>query len=138
VVDRRGVADIQEMIGRSKFHQLFRPEVLEVDHEALRLTIKYAMSDVFERQPGTDQWHGGTISAVVDTTGCYALTLITDAPPPTINFRTDFLRPGIQTDLTVLAMVRRAGRSVGVVDVEVNDDSGRLIALGRASFALPR
>ena len=138
MVDRRSVADIQEMIGRSAFHQLFLPEVLEVDHEALRLTIKYAMSGVFERQPGSDQWHGGTISAVIDTTGCYALTLITDAPPPTINFRTDFRCPGIWTDLTALAMVRRAGRSVGVVDVEVNDDNGRLVALGRASYALPR
>ena len=138
MVNRRSGADIQEIIDRSAYHQLFLPEVLKVDHEAPCLTIKYAMSDVFERQPGTDQWHGRTISAVVDTTGCYALTLITDAPPPTINFRTDFLRPGIQTDLTALAMVRCAGRSVEVVDVEVNDDNGRLVALGRSSCALPR
>ena len=128
-------ADLQEMIDRSKFHQLFNPVVLDVDNDALKLTIKFSMCDEFERQPGTDQWHGGTIAAIIDTTGCYALALLTVEPKPTINFGTDYLRPGIATDLTVTGMVRRAGRSVGLVDVEVHDDSDRLIALGRAAYA---
>jgi uncharacterized protein (TIGR00369 family) len=132
---RLSVADVQEMIGRSKFHQLFDPKVQEVDNDAPRLVIKFSMRDEFERQPGTEQWHGGTISAIIDTTGCYALALLTSEPPPTISFRTDYLRPAVATDLTAIGLVRRAGRRVGVVDVDVHDDNGRLIALGRANYA---
>ncbi len=130
------IADLQEMIGRSRFHQLFHPEVLGVDNKALQLTIKLSMREEFERQPGTNQWHGGTISAIIDTAGCYALALLSAEPLPTINFRTDYLRPAIGTDLTAIAQVRQAGRKVGVVDVDVHDDNGRLIALGRASYSI--
>ena len=130
------VADMQEMIGRSRFHQLFRPEVLEVDYDQLRLTIKMTMSPELERQPDTSQWHGGAVSAIIDTVGCYGLAMIAHEPLPTINFRTDYLRPAMNTDLTVVAQIRRAGRTVGVVDVDVTDDAGRLIALGRACYSV--
>jgi acyl-coenzyme A thioesterase PaaI-like protein len=32
-------------------------------------------------------------------------------------------------------MVRRAGKSVGVVDVDVFDDRGNLVAVGRATYS---
>ncbi|MGH1484079.1 MAG: PaaI family thioesterase [Geminicoccales bacterium] len=130
------VADMQAKIGRSRFHQLFQPEVLDVDDAKLKLTVKFAMRDELERQPGTNQWHGGAISAIIDTAGCYALALQAMEPLPTINFRTDYLRPAIGTDLTAIALVRKAGRSVGVVDVDIKDDAGRLIALGRACYSM--
>ena len=130
------IADMQELIDRSKFHQLFQPKVLDIEYDPLQLTIKMSMREEFERQPGTDQWHGGTISAIIDIVGCYALLLITEEPPPTINFRTDYLRPAINTDLTATAKVRRAGRTVGVVDVDVNDEAERLIAVGRACYSI--
>lgn len=129
------VAAVQEMIGRSKFHQLFQPQVVAVDNDAAELTIQYAMSDALERQPDTDQWHGGAISAIIDTTGCYALALVAGEPLPTINFRTDYLRPAINTNLKALGKIRKAGRRVGVVDVDVFDDQSRLVAVGRASYA---
>ena len=135
MADQPTKADMQEMIGRSLFHQLFQPEVLEVDNENLKLTVKMKMSETLERQPGTQQWHGGAISAAVDTVGCYGLALLAGEPLPTINFRTDYLRPALATDLTVIAAVRKAGRKIAVVDVDVNDDSGRLVAVGRACYS---
>ncbi len=129
------IADMQAMIERSDFHQLFQPRVLDVDPDGLRLTIKFMMRAEFERQPGTNQWHGGAVSAIIDTTGCYALTMLSGELFPTINFRTDYLRPAISTDLTAVALVRRAGRSIGVVDVDVIDDAGRLTAVGRGSYS---
>lgn len=54
---------------------------------------------------------------------------------PTINFRTDYLRPAINTSLRAVATVRRAGRTVGVADVDVYDDSDRLVAVGRGTFS---
>ena len=129
-------SDIQEMIDQSRFHQLFRPQVLTVDHDNLQLVVKALMGEELERQPGTNQWHGGAISAIIDTVGCYGLASVTGGLLPTINFRTDYLRFAEATDLTVTATVRRAGKTVGVVDVDVADDSGRLIAVGRASYSM--
>jgi uncharacterized protein (TIGR00369 family) len=54
---------------------------------------------------------------------------------PTINFRTDFLRPASNTDLLATAAVRRAGRTIGVVDVDVHDQDGRLVAMGRGCYS---
>jgi uncharacterized protein (TIGR00369 family) len=136
MANRLTVSDFQEMIGRSRFHQLFRPLVQEVDYDSLELVIKMAMSDDLERQPGTNQWHGGAISAAIDTVGCYGLAMLSAEPLPTINFRTDYLRPAINTDLMLTAKIRRAGRSIGVVDVDVADDSDRLIAVGRACYSI--
>jgi uncharacterized protein (TIGR00369 family) len=130
-------ADMQAMIEPSRFHQLFRPEVLDVNYEELKLTVRMIMRDEFERQPGTDQWHGGTVAAIIDTVGCYALAMLADEPLPTISFRTDYLRPAIATDLRAVGWVRRAGRRVGVVDVDVFDDADKLVALGRANYAFP-
>jgi uncharacterized protein (TIGR00369 family) len=130
------IADMQALIDRSRFHQLFRPEVLDADNDKLRLVVKLVMDTALERQPETNQWHGGAIAAAIDTVGCYALTLLAGELVPTLNFRTDYLRPAVGTDLKVIAQVRRAGRNVGVVDVDIEDDGGRLIALGRGSYSI--
>lgn len=132
------VAEMQALIDQSQFHQLFRPEVLEVDYSQLQLTIRMKMSEKLERQPGTDQWHGGAVAAVIDTVGCYGLAMLAHEPLPTIDFRTDYLRPAENTDLTATAQVRKAGRTVGVVDVDVIDDRGKLIAVGRACFSISK
>ncbi|MGI9334304.1 MAG: PaaI family thioesterase [Gammaproteobacteria bacterium] len=130
------VADIQALIDQSRFHRLFRPEVLGIDNDGLELTVKMPMLDALERQPGTGQWHGGAISAIIDIAGCYALALLAGEPLPTINFRADYLRPGVDSDLIAIARVRRAGRTVGVVDVDVIDDAQQLVAVGRACYSI--
>ena len=56
-------------------------------------------------------------------------------PLPTVNFRVDYLRPAIDTALVVTATVRRSGRLVGVVDIDVANEAGQLLAIGRATYA---
>jgi uncharacterized protein (TIGR00369 family) len=46
----------------------------------------------------------------------------------------DYLRPAAKTDLFAQARVRRAGRTIGVVDIDVLDEGSRLIALGRGCY----
>ena len=41
----------------------------------------------------------------------------------------------IDTVLIVTATVRRSGRLVGVVDVDVANEAGQLLAIGRATYA---
>ena len=71
----------------------------------------------------------------IDVAGDFALALVVGGPVPTINLRVDYLRPATHTGLTATARVRRAGRTVGVVDVDVHDDSGKLVAVGRGCYS---
>ena len=88
----------------------------------------------FERAEGTGQYHGGVIASFVDTVGDYALVQNLGGGVPTINYRTDFLRPAFNTALIGKAKVRRAGRTVAVVDIDIYDESERLLAVGRGTY----
>jgi uncharacterized protein (TIGR00369 family) len=128
-------AELQERLEQSPFIRFLGLTVTEADPARQIVTMTLPMRAEFERLAGSGQWHGGPIAAVIDTVGDYALVMSIGRPLPTINFRVDYLRPAVNTTLTATACVRRAGRSVGVVDVDVTDAEGRLVAIGRASYA---
>ena len=109
-------------------------EIAEIDPEAETLTVTMSLLPEFERFAGSGQFHGGPIASLIDTAGCFALVMLLGRGVPTINFRTDYLRPAIKTSLTAKAQVRRVGRTVGVVDVDVVNDEGKLVAVGRGTF----
>ena len=88
-----------------------------------------------ERRPGTRQFHGGPIAALIDIAGDFAVGMLVGGGVPTMNFRTDYLRPAIGEALTALARVRRAGRTTTIVDIEVFDDERKLVALGRGAYS---
>jgi uncharacterized protein (TIGR00369 family) len=127
--------EIQERLGHSPFIELLNLTVLEADVDGQRLVMRATMRPEFERGRGSGQWHGGPIAAIIDTAGDYALVMLLGRPLPTVNFRVDYLRPAIDTALIVTATVRRSGRLVGVVDIDVADEAGRLLAIGRATYA---
>ncbi len=126
---------IQGLLGRSPFIRFLGLTVIEADPARQLVSMTLSMRPDFERIAGSGQWHGGPIAAVIDTVGDYALVMSLGRPLPTINFRVDYLRPAVNTALTATARVRRAGRSVGVVDVDVFDAAGNLVAIGRASYS---
>jgi uncharacterized protein (TIGR00369 family) len=126
---------IQAGLAKSPFIAFLGLEVVTADPEKQQVVMKLAMRPEFERGKGSKQWHGGPIAGVIDTVGDYALVMFVGRPLPTINFRVDYLRPAIDTGLTAVATVRRNGKSVGVVDIDVLDDNQNLVAIGRASYA---
>lgn len=126
---------LQQGLAHSAFIDFLGLEVLSADPAREEVVMRFAMRPEFERGKGTGQWHGGPIAAVIDTVGDYALVMLIGRALPTINFRVDYLRPAVNTALTVTARVRRNGRSVGVVDVDVANDAGALVAIGRAAYA---
>ncbi len=130
------VADIQERISRSKYHQMFRPEVLELDNDEMSLMLRVSMCQEFERQPDTGQWHGGVLASLIDIAGCYALMLVAGGPMLTLNFSADFLRLAGSDHLVAKARVRQVGRTVGFVDVDVVDDGDNTVVVGRACYAI--
>lgn len=126
---------LQERLDASPFIRFLDLTVTEVDPERQVVVMTLPMRPEFERIAGSGQWHGGPIAAVIDTVGDYALVMTVGRPLPTINFRVDYLRPAVNTRLTVTGRVRRSGRSVGVVDVDVADAGGNLVAIGRATYS---
>jgi len=129
------VPELQDRLGRSPFIAFLGLTVTEANPTRQLVTMTLPMRPEFERGSGSGQWHGGPIAAVIDTVGDYALVMMLGRPLPTINFRVDYLRPAVNTALTATARVRRAGRSVGVVDVDVTDGDGNLVAVGRAAYS---
>jgi uncharacterized protein (TIGR00369 family) len=127
--------DVQAIFDRSPFIGWLGLKVVSVDHELQEITIRMAMRSELERRPGTGQFHGGPIAAFIDIAGDFAIGMLVGAGVPTMNFRTDYLRPAIGEALTAVARVRRAGRTAAIVDVEVFDDGKKLVALGRGTYS---
>jgi len=128
-------ADIQKLLDRSPFISFLNMEVTDASEDKQQISIRTPMRPEFERGAGTGQWHGGPIAAVIDTVGDYAAAMILGRGLPTVNFRVDYVRPAVNTALNAIGTVRRLGKSVGVVDVDVFDDRGALVAIGRATYS---
>lgn len=128
------IAELQAYMEASPFISHAGMRLTAIDKEAETLTMTMPLKPEFERAPGTGQFHGGPIAALIDTAGCFGLIMVLGHGVPTVNFRTDYLRPAINTGLRADARVRRIGRTVGVVDVDVYDDHEKLVAVGRGTF----
>ena len=128
-------AELQDRLAHSAFIDFMGLIVVSADAARQEVVMRAPMRPEFERGKGSGQWHGGPIAAVIDTVGDFALVMLLGRALPTVNFRVDYLRPAINTALLVTARVRRNGRSVGVVDVDVENEAGQLLAIGRATYA---
>ena len=126
--------DVQSLLDESPFLSFMGILVDTIDTGNDTLILRVKMRREFERRPDSGQYHGGVIASLIDVVGDYALAMRVGSVVPTVNFRTDFLRPAINTDLTATARVRRTGRSIAVVDIDVHDDDKRLIAIGRGTY----
>lgn len=127
--------ELQAMLDHSPFISFLGLRITEADAVTEQVTMVCDMRPEFERGKGTGQWHGGPIAAIIDTVGDYALVMALRRGLPTVNFRVDYLRPAIKTRLITTAKVRRAGKSVGVVDVDVFNEQKALVAVGRATYS---
>ena len=126
---------IQAAFDASPFLAFLRLEVVALNHGEGALTVRMPMRPELERRPGTGQIHGGPIAAFIDTVGDYAIGMALGGGVPTINLRVDYLRPAVGGSLTATARVRRAGRTVALVDVDVFDENQTLVAVGRGAYS---
>jgi uncharacterized protein (TIGR00369 family) len=128
-------AEIQEMLDASPFNVFLGLTVVTADPVKQEVTMRSPMRPEFERRPGSKQWHGGVIASVIDTVGDFAVGMMVGRGLPTVNFRVDYLKPAVDTALVAVSRVRRAGKSVGVADVDVFDEKGALLAIGRGTYS---
>lgn len=135
VVKPLTAAEIQQMLDVSPFNLFLGLTVVTADPGKQEITMRSPMRAEFERRPGSKQWHGGVIASVIDTVGDFAVGMMVGRGLPTVNFRVDYLRPAVDTALVAVSRVRRAGKSVGVADVDVFDEKGALLAIGRGTYS---
>jgi uncharacterized protein (TIGR00369 family) len=128
-------AEIQQMLDASPFNLFLGLTVVTADPLKQEITMRSPMRSEFERRPGSKQWHGGVIASVIDTVGDFAVGMMVGRGLPTVNFRVDYLRPAVDTALVAVSRVRRAGKSVGVADIDVFDEKGALLAIGRGTYS---
>lgn len=129
------VERLQRYLDNSPFIAFMRMRARAIEPDKETVVLEMPMRPEFERGKGTGQYHGGVIATFIDVAGDFAVALVVGGPVPTINLRVDYLRPATHTSLTATARVRRAGRTVGVVDIDVHDDNGKLVAVGRGTYS---
>ena len=132
---RLSAEQIQAIFDASPFLGSLRLRVVALDHDAGTLTVSMPIRPEFERRLGTGQFHGGAIAAFIDVVGDFAIGMAVGGGVPTINIRIDYLRPAVGGVLTGTARVRRAGRTVALVDVDVYDEQRALVAVGRGTYS---
>lgn len=124
---------IDLLLTASPFQQQF--DLSTVAGDADEIVIRLGFGRAVERGEGTGQFHGGAIAALIDIAGDIALAVKVGRGLPTINFRVDFLSAAVGSALFAHATARRIGRTVGVADVEVKNDAGKLVAIGRGCYS---
>lgn len=130
-----GVADIQAIFDRSPFIGFMGMQALSVDHEKKAFRARMPLRPEVERRPGTQQFHGGPLASFIDVVGDFAIGMLVGGGVPTINLRVDYLAPATGAYLEASACVRRAGRTVAVVDIDVFNPDGKLVAVGRGTYS---
>jgi uncharacterized protein (TIGR00369 family) len=128
-------ADVQAILDGSPFIASLGLKVVSVDHAKAEISMQMPLKPEFERRRGTRQFHGGPIAAFIDVVGDYAIGMLVGGGVPTINLRIDYLRPAIGQSITGIGRVRRQGRTVALVDIEITDEGGKLVAVGRGTYA---
>ena len=73
--------------------------------------------------------HGGAIASLADFAACAAIwSLDQTQRSMTVSMTINFTGPGIRSDLTATAKVRRAGKRLASINVEIRDRADALIA----------
>jgi uncharacterized protein (TIGR00369 family) len=126
---------IAALLARPPLHHWLLPTIAALDTQKGTITITLPYRDEFSRSPDQRDYHGGIIATLIDIAGHACLAAKLRRRVPTIDMRVDYLRAAVDTDLTAEATIIRAGRTIGVCDVTVQDDKGQAVAAGRCVFS---
>jgi len=132
---RISTEQIQTLFDASPFIAFLGLRVIGLDYDKSEFSARMPFKPELERRRGTRQFHGGPIASFIDVVGDFAIGMLVGGGVPTINLRVDYVRPAIGDMLTGVGRVRRTGRTVTVVDIDVTDEQGRLVALGRGTYS---
>lgn len=125
--------DLADKIARSPYHRWLGVEL--VSAAAGEVEMRLPFREEFLASDDRLSVHGGIISTLADLTTCFAMMSATGRDAPNMNLHVDYLRMvGPDTDLVARGRAVKAGRTVGVADVEIRTLSERLVAVGRSTL----
>jgi uncharacterized protein (TIGR00369 family) len=119
----------------SPYHRFLGLQFLRFEEGLVEISMPFR--EEFLREDNSDWLHGGILSALIDIAGDYAVFSKTGGDVPTVDLRIDYLRPAKRGRLTAIARTMKVGRRVSVADVEVKDEQGQIVAIGRGVYATP-
>lgn len=132
------LASFQEALDDPPYQRFLGLKAVALNPEAGTVTIALPFKRDLCRSSKAPEIHGGVTAALIDIAGDYALAIRLGDGVPTIDLRVDFLRMATDTELIATARAVKMGRTLGVVNVEVQDEEGRLIAIGRGTYYVKR
>lgn len=128
--------ELRALFATAPCHRALDAQIFECDREAGRVVVVAPRTELVERGAGSGVWHGGVIALLADAAATFAAIQAVGRPVPTIDLRLDFLRPATTERLYARAAVRRIGRSIATVDVEIGGESGPPCALARGNWSV--
>jgi uncharacterized protein (TIGR00369 family) len=126
--------ELHERITRAPFHQWLGLEVTGVDEEGIDVRIPWRDEFVVNVQVGYA--HGGILATVIDVVGDFALAAKLGRPYPTVDMRVDYHRAAMPGDMRARGRVVKLGKMFSVAETSVHDSNGKLLASGRAVYAV--
>lgn len=105
---------------------------LSADREA-GVSVELPFRRELGHSPTVPVFHGGVVASLIDAAAYSAVAIHQDAPTPTVSLNVDYVSPAVGEKLVAQARVRKAGRLLSRVDIDVFA-AGRLVALGRGTF----
>lgn len=121
---------------RSPFHGFLEMELEGWDGDKGEVRFAVPFKEGYKRTAPGEGHHGGVLASIVDIAGDFALAVKMNRMGfPTIDLRVDYLRMTPDGDLSAVARSVKAGRTIGVADVEITDGKGRLCVVGRGTYA---
>jgi len=131
---RLSVDEIQAIFDASPFISWLGMRAVSVDYDKSEFSARVPLRPELERRHGTRQFHGGPIASFIDVVGDFAVGMLAGGGVPTMNLRIDYVRPAVGDALIGHSRVRRMGRTAAIVDIDVTDPEGRLVAIGRGTY----
>ncbi len=121
-------ADDLRFIERAPFSALLGLKVESAGDDQARIRMPFRLDLLNEGGPQAPI-HGGAIASLIDTA---AVTAVWTDPKmqqsATISMTINYLTAGVRTDLIATAKVRKRGRRIASLSVEVVDEKGQAVA----------
>jgi uncharacterized protein (TIGR00369 family) len=113
---------------RAPFSALLGLKVLSAEKGVAEVRMPFSETILNEGGPAVPI-HGGAIASLADFAACAAVWSLEDTQRSmTISMTVNYTGPGIKSDLLARAVVRRNGRRVASIHVEIRDRAEALIA----------
>ncbi len=125
--------DLATMIQASPYHRWLGVKLVRAGNGEVEVHLPFR--DEFLNDDEGQSLHGGIIATLADIAGCFAVIDAVQHDVPTVDLRMDYLKAARRGDnLIAVARTIKAGRNIGVADIEVRTEDGRLVAVGRGTF----